>query len=243
MQSILLDIEGTTTPVDFVYKVLFPYARQDVKEFLSQFYGTEEVQVDIRQLRNEQALDQQQKLTPPVWQDDSIDSRVESITTYVHWLMDQDRKSTGLKSLQGKIWERGYRSGQLRGQVYADVPPAFRRWSEQKKGIDIFSSGSVLAQKLLFQHTPSGDLTRFLRRYFDTATGPKMEPESYGRIARALGQAPSEILCISDVIADLDAATSAGMETRLCVRPGSPFPQSHSHPVIHTFDEISPSIM
>ena len=171
--SILLDIEGTTTPVDFVYRVLFPYARRHVKEFVSRFYGTEEVQVDIKQLRNDHASDQQQQQTHPAWRDESIDSQVESVTIYVHWLMDRDRKSTGLKSLQGKIWEVGYRSGQLQGQVYEDVPPALVRWSEQKKHISIYSSGSVLAQRLLFQYTKAGDLTRFLQGYFDTTTGPK----------------------------------------------------------------------
>src|SRR5207237_1662542 len=110
--------------------------------------------------------DQQQKLTPPVWQDDSIDSRVESITTYVHWLMDQDRKSTGLKSLQGKIWEAGYRTGRLRGEVYDDVPRAFERWSAQGRRVAIFSSGSVLAQQLLFGQSPAGDLTGSIPVHF-----------------------------------------------------------------------------
>jgi len=241
MQSILLDIEGTTTPVDFVYRVLFPYARRHVKEFVSRFYGTEEVQVDIKQLRNDHASDQQQQQTPPAWRDDSIDSQVESVTIYVHWLMDRDRKSTGLKSLQGKIWEVGYRSGQLQGQVYEDVPPALVRWSEQKKDISIYSSGSVLAQRLLFQYAKADDLTRFLQGYFDTTTGPKTEPESYGRIAKALKQPPSEILFISDVIAELDAANSAGLQTTLCVRSGRPWPQAHSYPVIRSFDEIFPA--
>lgn len=243
MQSILLDIEGTTTPVEFVYKVLFPYARHHVKEFLLQSYATEAVKADIKQLRNEHASDQQQKLNPPFWQDESGDSQAESIQAYVHWLMDQDRKSTGLKSLQGKIWEQGYRSGELHSQVYEDVPPALLRWSEQKKAIYIYSSGSVLAQRLLFQYTTAGDLTRFLRGYFDTTTGPKREPASYGRIAKVLRQPPSEILFISDSIAELDAAGSAGLQTTLCVRPGEPWPQAHSHAAIRSFDEISPSIL
>ena len=158
---------------------------------------------------------------------------------YVHWLMDRDRKSTGLKSLQGKIWEAGYRSGELRGQVYADVVPAFARWQEQNKQITIFSSGSVLAQKLLFSTTPAGDLTRFIRAYFDTTIGPKREAESCRRIAVALGLPPSEILFLSDVDAELDAARAAGIEIALCVRPGNPEAATCGHPLIHIFDEVA----
>lgn len=113
--------------------------------------------------------------------------------------MDRDRKSTALKSLQGKIWDEGYRSGELRGEVYPDVPPALERW--RRHGVDtaIFSSGSVQAQQLLFRSTPFGDLTRFMRAYFDTTTGPKTEPESYRRIATALGRDPRDVLFVSDV--------------------------------------------
>ena len=110
----------------------------------------------------------------------------EELSAYVHWLMDQDRKATPLKSLQGKIWQAGYRAGELHSQVFEDVPPAFKRWSEQGKEICIYSSGSILAQKLLFANTEEGDLTPFISGYFDTNTGPKSEAESYRRIGDAL---------------------------------------------------------
>ena len=132
--------------------------------------------------------------------------------------MDQDRKSTGLKSLQGKIWEEGYRSGELKGEVYPDVLPALERWRKQGIDIAIFSSGSVQAQRSLFRNSVAGDLTRFIRAYFDTTTGPKREPESYGRIAAALERSPPEVLFVSDIAAELDAARAAGMQTALCVR-------------------------
>lgn len=154
--------------------------------------------------------------------------------------MDRDRKSTALKSLQGKIWDEGYRSGELRGEVYPDVPPALERWRREGLDIAIFSSGSIQAQQLLFRSTPFGDLTRFMRAYFDTTTGPKTQPESYRRITAALGRDPRDVLFVSDVPAELDAAQRAGMQTRLCVRdPESPLDAAGVHQVVRDFDELS----
>ena len=153
--------------------------------------------------------------------------------------MDRDRKSTGLKSLQGKIWEEGYRSGDLKSEVYPDVPPALEHWRRRGIDIAIFSSGSVQAQRSLFANTFAGDLTRFIRAYFDTTTGPKNAPESYASIARALERSPSEVLFLSDVGAELDAARMAGMQTGLCVRTPETAPSTGAHPVIHTFDQLT----
>jgi enolase-phosphatase E1 len=151
--------------------------------------------------------------------------------------MDRDRKSTGLKSLQGKIWEEGYRLGDLQGVVYPDVPPALERWGRQGIDIAIFSSGSVQAQRSLFTSTAAGDLTRFIRAYFDTTTGPKTAPDSYVRIAAALERSPSEVLFLSDIVAELDAALTAGMQTALCVRTPGSTPAAGAHPVIRAFDD------
>jgi enolase-phosphatase E1 len=151
--------------------------------------------------------------------------------------MDRDRKSTALKSVQGRIWEEGYRSGRLQGQVYPDVPRAFARWRAQGREAAIFSSGSVLAQKLLFSRSDAGDLTPYLRAYFDTATGAKGDAESYRKIARALGREPPAVLFLSDVIAELNAARAAGLQTALCVRAGAA-PAPADHPVVRSFDEV-----
>lgn len=239
-RAILLDIEGTATPVEFVYEVLFPFARRHVGEFLSQHQSSAAVRADVEALRAEHRADKEAGREPPAWGDESADSLLESASMYVHWLMDQDRKSTALKSLQGKVWESGYLSGQLRGQVYADVPPAFARWRGQQRGIHIFSSGSVLAQKLLFAHTTEGDLTGYVGGYFDTHTGAKAERASYEFISAATGTKASEVLFVSDVTAELDAARAAGMRTALCVRPGRPEPESQGHAVINTFDVLFP---
>lgn len=235
-RAILLDIEGTTTPVEFVYQTLFPFARHHLNTFLAA-HGTEaEVLADIARLRDEHRADVSNDQHPPAWRDDA---EIESATAYVYWLMDRDRKSTGLKALQGKIWEAGYRGGELLGEIYADVPRAFERWRNQGKTLAIFSSGSVLAQRLLFSHTTAGDLTGYLSAYFDTTTGAKQEAESYRRIATALALSTSVILFLSDVVAELDAARQAGMQTALCVR-SEQTPLSGEHPVIRTFDEVLP---
>jgi enolase-phosphatase E1 len=233
-RGILLDIEGTTTPLAFVTDVLFPYARANVREFLERRGRDPHVQSDVALLRTEHEADVRARAAaaPPPWQDD-----VESAVAYVHALMDQDRKSTALKALQGRIWEEGFRSGALRGEVYPDVPPALERWRRQGSVLAIFSSGSVLAQKLLFGSTGAGDLTSSFDGFFDTTTGPKREPESYRRIATALSLEPSALTFVSDVVEELDAARAARLATVLCVRGAAPA-DTGGHPVVTTFDEL-----
>jgi len=237
IRCLLLDIEGTTTPIAFVYDVLFPFARTHIKSYLSQHLASDEARLDIERLREEHAKDTANQLSPPPIVESS---ELESIVRYVNWLMDHDRKSTGLKSLQGKIWEEGYGSGQLKSQVFPEVPGALERWHSAGLKIAIFSSGSVLAQKLLFGHTTNGNLTQFINAYFDTTTGPKTDAESYRRISAELQLNPKQVLFISDVTAELAAATNADMQSALCIRPGNP-PQSglKDQIVIRSFDELS----
>ena len=238
-RALLLDIEGTTTSISFVYEVLFPFARAHTMSYLERNYASPEVQSDLEGLRAEHAADVQKGLNPPELRDSPPD-QLESLVRYIHWLMDQDRKATPLKSLQGKIWEDGYRSGELESHVYEDVPVAFERW--QRQGIDIFiySSGSVFAQKLLFEHTLAGDLTGFINGYFDTQAGAKTEAGSYEWIAAELNRPPSRIVFISDVVRELDPAADAGMVALMAVRPGNRPQPGASHRVIHTFDEVFP---
>ena len=159
------------------------------------------------------------RLLKQEWEDDaaarheSTDAKIRrsGSTGYARWLMRQDRKSPGLKLLQGLVWEGGYADGSLRGSVYPDVPPALSRWRDAGLAIAIYSSGSVLAQRLLFSTTTYGDLTIFIERYFDTGVGPKREAASYERIASTMALPPSELLFVSDVIAELEAARDAGM--------------------------------
>ena len=232
IRGILLDIEGTTTPIAFVHDVLFTYARQHVRSYLVQHANA--LTDDIALLREEHTRDTSSGERPPTFTNDP-----ESIANYVYWLIDRDRKSTGLKSLQGKIWREGYTSGTLKSQVFSDVRPAFERWYTAGLRISIFSSGSALAQQLLFAHTEDGDLTTFISDYFDTNAGAKGDAESYRRIAKEMNLPPVEILFISDVVTELEAATEAGMKTRLSIRPGNqPQPNANRFQIIEAFDEV-----
>ncbi len=139
ISAILLDIEGTTTPIAFVHQVLFPYARHHVRAFLTRHLSEAEVQSDLAGLGAEQKADVAQGLNPPVLAAESPGAMLEPLVAYIHWLMDQDRKSTPLKSLQGKIWEAGYRGGELKSEVFADVPPALQRWHRQNRRVCIYS--------------------------------------------------------------------------------------------------------
>lgn len=240
IRGILLDIEGTTTPIAFVHEVLFRYARSRVKNYLGVDFDSAETRADIAGLRKEHANDVEQDLKPPALVDGPRDVEIASIVAYLDWLMDRDRKSTSLKSLQGRIWRQGYRDGTLKASVFADVAPALERWHNAGLKISIFSSGSILAQKLLFAHTEIGNLTNFIDDYFDTTSGSKTEIESYQHIASAFQLPVGTILFISDVVAELDAAEAAGMQTLLCGRPGNhPQPLSRRHRIIQSFDEIS----
>jgi enolase-phosphatase E1 len=229
--ALLLDIEGTTTPLDFVARVLFPFARARMGDYLARHLEEPETKDDVRGLRAEHGRDRAAGRTPPAWADTP-----EATAAYAEWLMDEDRKATALKTLQGRIWEEGFRSGELQGMVYDDVPRAFARWRRDGRRVAIFSSGSVLAQKLLFGHSNAGDLTAFLSGYYDTTTGPKRDALSYRKIAAELVQDGDAGLFVSDVAEELDAARAAGWGTALCVREG-PLPDT-DHRAFRSFDEL-----
>ena len=228
----LLDIEGTTTPVDFVYRVLFPYARDRFLRFLEANASDAEVAAEVRGLSEEHRRDVAAGHRPPDWEDTP-----EGATRYAHWLMDRDRKATALKALQGRIWEQGYDAGELQASVYDDVARALVRWRAAGRPVAIYSSGSVRAQKLLFANTQQGDLTKHLSAFFDTTSGFKTESDSYRGIAEAMGLAPSRILFVSDVAAELDAARAAGLQTALCTRSDTR-PMAPKHRLVGTFDRL-----
>ena len=223
---ILLDIEGTTTPISFVTEVLFPFARSRLAAAAASAQGHAEIAEALAMLREEW---QAEGSGPPEFGDGAC---------YARHLMDLDRKSTGLKRLQGLIWRDGYRSGELQGLVFDDVPPALAGWKERGLRLGVFSSGSVLAQKLLFGHTQHGDLNGFFEAYFDTTSGPKREAASYRAIASSFALEPAEILFLSDVLGELDAARGAGLGTGLLERPGNPPVDAHTHPVYASFEPL-----
>jgi enolase-phosphatase E1 len=240
-RTLLLDIEGTVTPISFVHDILFPFARKHIRQYLGANSSKAEVQEDIAALAREYSTSHESGEQPPeihngVW---SVDATVE----YVNWLIDRDRKSPALKSLQGKIWEQGYREGTLKAPLFSDVVPNLQRLRRQGIGVTIFSSGSVLAQKLLFAHTETGYHTDLIDRYFDTGVGSKVDSGSYREIARRLELLPQEIIFISDVTRELEAARETGMATMLCIRPGNqPQAASEEFQVIQNFSEILPTL-
>jgi enolase-phosphatase E1 len=213
MRAVLTDIEGTTTDIAFVHRVLFPIARAEMPRFVHAHGGDPTHAASIAAVRRAVAAE-----TGRGEAEVTLD---EVVTRLVAWI-DADAKETALKALQGAIWRDAYAKGSLRSHVYDDVKPAFRRLRAAGVPIYVFSSGSVEAQRLLFSHTIAGDLTGYLAGTFDTTTGPKRDPASYARIAAAIGLSPGDLLFLSDVLAELDAARAAGMDTLWIVRPGTP---------------------
>lgn len=226
--AILTDIEGTTTSIAFVYDVLFPYAAARLERTCAQAHPGPELREALEQLRAEHGQETPSDPPPPFGDG----------APYARWLMERDRKSTGLKLLQGLIWDEGYARGEIRGHVYPDVPPVLKAWREQGHRLRVFSSGSVHAQKLLFGHTDHGDLTPLFEGFHDTRTGPKQDPAAYTAIAAAFGLPPGEILFLSDVTPELDAASQAGYRTGLLVRPGNRPAEPGTHPIYGSFREI-----
>jgi enolase-phosphatase E1 len=229
LSGVLLDIEGTTTPISFVYDVLFPFAESRLGEACRGAAAGTDFREAVNQLRREYESEPDRGNLPGF--DDGA--------SYARWLMNQDRKSTGLKTLQGLIWEDGYRTGLLKSQIFEDVFPALEEWKKRGIQVRIFSSGSVLAQRLLFGHTQWGDITSFFAGFHDTRTGPKRGPGSYQVIAGEFCLPAEEILFLSDVLEELQAARQAGIRTGLVIRPGNkPVADSEPHPVYYSFSEI-----
>lgn len=223
IRAILTDIEGTTSSISFVKDVLFPYARERLPAFVVTHGDKPEVQHWLHEAAKEADL--------------MSASQQEMIDLLQRWI-DEDRKSTALKALQGMIWDEGYRQHEFRAHVYADVTPKLKEWKKQGLDLYVYSSGSVPAQKLFFHHSEAGNLTSLFSGYFDTETGPKREAESYRRIAVAIGKPAGEILFLSDVIEELDAARVAGLSTTLLARAPAVCPADASHPCVATFDAI-----
>ncbi len=220
IKALLTDIEGTTSSISFVKEVLFPYARERMAEFLKLHRDDSQV----RKLTNEVRAIVGEPL------DDAA-----LCATLVRWI-DEDRKVTPLKSLQGLLWEEGYRHGDFHGHVHEDAVRCLRLWKSRGLRLYVYSSGSVHAQKLLFGHSQYGDLTTLFSGYFDTHIGAKQDTEAYRKIAALIGLDPAAILFLSDSEPELDAARTAGMATVKVVR--NPELPASAHPQVGTFDAI-----
>jgi enolase-phosphatase E1 len=222
-RAIVCDIEGTTTSLSFVKDTLFPYARRRMAEFVTQNQRNPEIAVLLNDVKRE--------MRQP---DATLDAVIRQLETWI----DEDKKITPLKAIQGHIWRHGYENGDYLGHVYPDAYEKLMVWHESGIVLYIFSSGSVYAQKLLFAHTGYGDMTPLFSGYFDTAIGAKIDPASYRAIAEQTGFSGHEIMFLSDIGKELDAAKSAGLSTVWLVREGNLTPGS-PHPQVTSFYDIA----
>jgi enolase-phosphatase E1 len=221
IKAILTDIEGTTSSLSFVKDVLFPYSRARMAQFIRANAAEPDVHAQLDEVRKLAGAD--------------LDTE-QVIAQLIRWI-DEDKKVTPLKALQGMIWEAGYRGGDYRGHVYEDTPRNLKKWKDSGKRLYVFSSGSVFAQKLIFGFSDAGDLTTLFSGYFDTNIGNKRDAAAYRKIAAEIGQRPEEILFLSDIQEELDAARDAGMQTIHVVRDGKADPDA-PHRQVRNFDEV-----
>lgn len=222
IKAVVTDIEGTTSSISFVHDVLFPYARDHMADFIHSNADDPRVAPYLNDVRLEAG--------------ESLD--LEGISRQLLQWIDEDKKITPLKALQGMIWEAGYQAGDFKGHIYPDARQNLESWHEQGVKLYVYSSGSVQAQKLLFGHTDYGDLTGLFDGYFDTRIGAKVESDSYRHIAEQLQMDAGDILFLSDIERELDAACEAGMQTIWLVRDGDMHPGA-SHPQVRNFNDIN----
>lgn len=220
--SILTDLEGTTTDIRFVHNVLFPYAREHLASYVTSQWNNPEVASIVKQVRDEI--------------DDPQADQAAIITVLTRWI-DQDKKITPLKALQGLMWADGYANGDFTGHLYKDAYEHLSAWKKAGLSLNVFSSGSVNAQKLLFKYSDYGDLTGLFDGFYDTNFGHKREQSAYESIAKAMGTPAGSILFLSDIQEELDAAKAAGMHTCLLERDDKI--DSPRHKVVQSFDQIS----
>ncbi|GFM52655.1 acireductone synthase [Pseudomonas capsici] len=222
IKVILTDIEGTTSAVSFVFDVLFPFAAKHLPDFVRQNAEKPSVATQLQAVRQDS---------------NEPDADVERVIGILLGWIAQDRKATPLKALQGMVWEQGYKAGQLKGHVYLDAVEALQRWHREGYKLYVYSSGSIQAQQLIFGCSQAGDLSGLFSGYFDTTSGPKREEQSYRTITAAIGCPAEEILFLSDIVEELDAARAAGMATCGLVRAGGELP---GHESVADFAAIAP---
>ena len=237
ISHVIFDIEGTTTPITFVQDTLFPYASNNVKDYLTNSWSTLQTIEDVKQLISQAEADKNDcSLGAPT----IVNNSIEEISAYVQWCISKDRKIGSLKQLQGHIWEKGYESGKLSSIVYSDVPLYFQRLVSSGIKIGIYSSGSREAQKLLFKYSNFGDIRKHISCYFDTTIGNKRDPNSYKEILLSLGvDSPSKVVFITDIFEEAVAAADAGLIPIISIRPGNlPVVQNHNFKTVQSFDEL-----
>ncbi|MFT7632509.1 MAG: enolase-phosphatase E1 [Mariniblastus sp.] len=234
-KGILLDIEGTTSSISFVYDAMFPFVRENASVFLADHWEDESVQSAVGLL----AIDLGHASVEQWLQNLPVSAQQSAVVQGVIGLMDDDVKVTGLKQIQGLIWKSGFRDGRLVAHLFDDVAGSIAGWNQSGLDVRIYSSGSIQAQKLFFGHTIAGDLLDQLKGHYDTTTGGKRDAESYSLIADEFDCLVSEIVFVSDVVEELEAAKTAGMQTVLSIRPGNQeIVDEHDHFAVTSFTQI-----
>ena len=223
--AIVTDIEGTTSSIRFVKDVLFVYAERFLPEFVRKHKEERDVARQLRSMSESTGIPQK-----------NPEALIDQLRLWMH----EDQKVTELKALQGMVWERGYQRGEYQAHVYADVPPKLQEWLDDGINLYVYSSGSEKAQRLFFRYSSCGDLRLMFAGYFDTTIGAKQEVQSYLNLAEQIALPPKDILFLSDIEGELDAAADAGLNTIWVVRPqeGTVAPKKTRHAIVNTFSEI-----
>ena len=238
IRAILLDIEGTTCPVDFVSLTLFPFAQKNLNAALKTRSSDAEMDALVHEAINEWLTDSDPVSQTMLSQTTQKPPSTREVENYLQHLIESDRKSTALKELQGIIWKQGYASGALKSDLFQDVRPQLDYWKHNGITLAVYSSGSIQAQKLLYANTSEGDLTDRFSHWFDTRTGPKLVQQSYESIARKIGLPADQILFISDHPGECDAARQSGMKAVFCLRKGNPHQDPGNHTLIQQLTDI-----
>jgi len=238
-KCVLLDIEGTISDIRFVYDVMFPYAKKNMPSFLVENWESATVQEAVRSVASDAKKISVEDWLGALWKSPNSDA-LDTLLLHLQQLMETDSKATGLKMFQGMVWQYGFESGALRAELFPDVLPALELWKAKGLDLRIYSSGSVLAQKMFFKYTVLGDLTDLFSAHYDTTVGTKREVSSYERIATESQYDPAEIIFVTDVYAELAAATDAGMQVVGSIRPNNvPLPTEFTGLTITSFSLLN----
>ena len=237
-KCVLLDIEGTVSDVRFVYDVMFPFAKNEMRTFLRDNWSSARVQDAIRTVASDAGISNIDTWLGSSWQTTSTPG-MDRLANHLDELMAKDSKSTGLKQLQGMVWQSGFETGMIQAELFDDVVPSLQEWRDAGLDIRIYSSGSILAQTMFFKHTVLGDLSSFFSSHYDTTIGGKKESASYTKIAADSQFEPSEIVFVTDIYEELVAAQQAGLQVVASVRPNNvPLPTKFTGLTINSFSQL-----
>ena len=225
----LFDIEGTTTPISFVHEILFPYSKNNLLNYLQ---NNKISNLIFSNLKEDHVKD-----TKSNHYKNSLENSAESLFSYLEFLISVDRKNSGLKEIQGEIWKQGYESGDIKSQIFPDTLDFFQLIKKNNNQINIYSSGSILAQKLIFKYSNLGDMSPYITNYFDTGVGPKRDSNSYLTISKSLNCNPNEIIFFTDIQEEADSALSIGIKSYIMLRKGNSPIETIKHPTLNSFSE------